>query len=395
MKTTRRTFFRLGGAAAGIAAFNIVPARVWGNRAPSAKIVLGMIGLGGMGKANLDAFLGLDDVVVRAVCDVDRDKRASAQARVDRHYGTRGCDTASDFRELCARPDIDAVMIATPDHSHAPIGIAAAQAGKDVYGETPFAHTREEGRELLSAVTLNRRVWQTGSWQRSQAPFRKAVAAVRGGRIGRIARVEIGLPGGGRGPDLRGACARPPEGLDWKAWLGQAPECAYPGVCDFHWRWVSAWGGGILADWIGHHGDIALWGAGKEAEDPVSVAGRGAYPQDGLYDTATAFRYRCAYRDGLELTVADGGQLEKGVGVRWIGRDGAWVWVTRGALEASGPDILAGAEDSAPGVSEGLHRDFIDCVRTRRTTLAPAEPAFRAASLGQLGDRAMREKALL
>ena len=365
MKTTRRTFFRLGGAAAVSAAFNIVPARVWGSRAPGGKIALGMIGLGGMGKVNLDAFLGLDDVVVRAVCDA-----------------------AGDFREVCERPDIDAVMIATPDHSHARIGIAAAQAGKDIYGETPFTHTLEEGRELLRAVTLNGRVWQTGSWQRSQALFRKAVAAVRGGRLGRIARVEIGLPGGGRGPDLRGACARPPAGLDWKAWLGPAPERAYPGVCDFHWRWVSAWGGGILADWIGHHGDIALWGAGKEAEDPVSVAGRGAYPQDGLYDTATAFRYRCAYRDGLELTVADGGQLEKGVGVRWIGRDGAWVWVTRGALEASGQEILAGAEEGAPAA--GLHRDFIDCVRTRRATLAPAETAFRAASLGHLGDRAMR-----
>ena len=392
MKTTRRTFFRLGGAAAVSAAFNIVPARVWGSRAPSGKIVLGMIGLGGMGKVNLDAFLGLDDVVVRAVCDVDRDKRAEAQARVDRHYGRRVCGAVGDFRELCARPDIDAVMIATPDHSHARIGIAAAQAGKDIYGETPFTHTLEEGGELLRAVTQNRRVWQTGCWQRSQELFRKAVAAVRGGRIGRIARVEIGLPGGGRGPDLRGAPARPPAGLDWKAWLGPAPACAYPGVCDFHWRWVSAWGGGILADWIGHHGDIALWGAGKEAEDPVSVAGRGAYPRDGLYDTATAFRYRCAYRDGLELTVADGGQLEKGVGVRWIGRDGAWVWVTRGALEASGPEVLAGAEEGAPAA--GLHRDVIDCVRTRRTTLAPAETAFRAARLGQLGDRAMRARAL-
>ncbi|HNX33495.1 MAG TPA: Gfo/Idh/MocA family oxidoreductase [Kiritimatiellia bacterium] len=390
MKTTRRDFLKLIGTASGGAAFNIVPSHVLGRNAPGGKVALGMIGVGGMGTVNLEAFLGLDDVVVRAVCDVNRDKMAETRARVDRHYGNRGCEAVKDYRELCARPDIDAVMIATPDHMHAAVGIAAASAGKDIYGETPFTHAREEGESLLDAVGRNRCVWQTGSWQRSQAPFRRAVAAVRAGRIGRIARVEVGLPGGGRGPAARGASARPPAALDWKAWQGDVPHRAYPGVCDFHWRWVSAWGGGILADWIGHHGDIALWGAGKEMEDPVSVEGCGTYPRDGVYDTATAFRFRCSYRDGLELSVADGGQLGKGVGVRWIGRDGAWVWVTRGALEASDPAVLADVDDRALGRCVELHRDFIDCVRTRRPALAPAAPAHHAACLGHFGEDAMR-----
>ena len=370
--------------------FNIAPSYVLGKGAPSNRIVMGMIGVGGMGTVNLDAFLGLKDVVIKVVCDVNSEKMEAAKARVDRCYGSRGCETEKDYRALCARPELDAVMIATPDHLHARIGICAARSGKDIYGETPFTHTVEEGLELSQALEMNKRVWQTGSWQRSQRDFRKAVAAVRGGRIGKVSLVEVGLPGGGRGPELSGVSAMLPPGLDWKAWQGPASYRAYPGVCDFHWRWVSAWGGGILADWIGHHGDIALWGAGIDAEYPVSVAGRGVYPRDGIYDTATAFRFRCAYRDGLELIVADGGQLEKGVGVRWIGQGGDWVWVTRGALKASDPEILKGADDSALGANTGLQRNFIDCVRTRQVTLAPADAARRAASLGHLGEVAMR-----
>ena len=390
MNITRRGLLQLG---AGAAAFNIVPSRVLGRAAPSNTIVMGMIGLGGMGTANMDAFLAQDDVVVRAVCDVNSGKLPAAKARVDARYGNRACETFTDFRALCGRPDIDAVMVATPDHWHAPIGLFAARHGKDIYGEKPFSHTLAEGRALVDAVTRHGRVWQTGSWQRSQPHFRKAAEAVRAGRIGRVARVEVGLPGGGRGPAASPVPLSPPGELDWKGWLGPAPERAYQGVCDYHWRWVSAWGGGILADWLGHHGDIAQCGLGCDATGPVRVEGRGEYASDALYDTATSFSFRCTYRDGVELTVADGGRLEKGVGVRWIGSGGEWVWVTRGACEASRPAILRdifGAEEPV-AVERGSHyRNFIECVRTRQATVAPAEAAHRAASLGHLGQVAMR-----
>ena len=329
---------------------------------------MGMIGLGGMGTANMDAFLGMDDVVVRAVCDVNDRKRQAAKARVDAHHGNGDCRTFSDFRDLCARPDIDAVMIATPDYLHAGAGLEALHCGKDVYGETPFAHTYGEGLALADAVTRHARVWQTGNTQRAESRFRSAVAAVRGGLVGDVARVEIGLPGGGRGPGCGSASS---------------------GMPDFHWRWVSAFGGGPLADGIGLYGDTALWGAGR-GDEPLSVEGRGEYPLDGLYNTATAFRFRCVYRDGMELTVADGGRLEKGIGVRWIGRDGAWVWVTNGALEASSPDLLATVKAWTLEPCAGLHRDFVECVRTRHAPLASADSARLAAALGQAGDRAMR-----
>jgi hypothetical protein len=179
--------------------------------------------------------------------------------------------------------------------------------------------------------------------------------------------VEVGLPGGGRGP----------------------AQASGGGIPDFHWRWVSAWGGGTLADGIGLYGDTALWGAGC-AEDPVRVEGRGEYPQHGRFDTATAFRFRCQYRDGLELTVADGGRLERGIGVRWIGRDGSWVWVTNGATDASDPGLLAAVRAWPLEPCADLQSDFIRCVKTRLPTLAPAESARLAAALGQLGDRAMR-----
>jgi predicted dehydrogenase len=351
-------------------AFSIAPAGLFGKTAPGNQVALGIIGLGGMGSENLERFLGMDGVVVRAVCDAHRGKAEAARARADRHYGKRVCAAVGDYREVCARNDIDAVAVAVPNHLHAAVGIAAALSGKDIYGEPPFTRTLDEGRALLAAVAGSRRVWQTGAHLRGDPAVRRAVAAVRGGAVGRVVRVEVGLPGGGGGP----------------AGMSLAPATVYA----HYWRWVSAWGGGMLAEGIGHYGDIALWGAGKDDELPLSVAGHGTYPRDGIFDTATAFRFRCVYRDGVELEVADGGRLEKGVGVRWIGADGAWVWVTRGAQAAGGGTDAGWLRAGEARPAEDLRRMFVEAVKTRGTTLAPAGTAFHAAALGQLGERAMR-----
>ena len=292
MNLSRRTFLRGSAAAAAASAFNIVPARVLGQSAPSNRIAMAMIGVGGMGNGNMGSFLGLDDVAVRIVCDVNDKKMAAAKKRVDEKYGTGDCQMIKDFREVCARKDIDAVMIATPDHWHAYIGTFAARHGKDIYGEKPFTHDLLEGRALVNAVAQHGRVWQTGSWQRSSGEMRRAVELVRNGRIGKVVRVDVGLPSGGRGKPAD-PNAQVPEGLDWNLWLGPAPYKPFQGVYDWDWRWVLEWGGGQMMDWIGHHADIAQWGLGRDLTGPVSFEGYAPVETEGIYDSPKTYRYTC------------------------------------------------------------------------------------------------------
>lgn len=388
MNLSRRTFLRGGAAAAAVSAFNIVPARVLGQNAPSNRIAMAMIGVGGMGNGNMGAFLGLDDVVVRAVCDVNTKKMEGAKKRVDDKYGNSDCQMIKDFREVCSRSDIDAVMIATPDHWHAYIGTFAARRGKDIYGEKPFTHDLLEGRALVNAVAQHGRVWQTGSWQRSSGEMRRAVELVRNGRIGKIVRVDVGLPSGGRGKPAD-PTAKVPDELDWNFWLGPAPYRPFQGVYDWDWRWVLEWGGGQMMDWIGHHADIAQWGLGRDTSGPVSFEGYAPFEPEGIYDSPKTYRYTCRYADGVEMTVADSSQVKGGT--TWYGESGEWIYVNRGQFDASSAKL----RDSKIEAGElrlrspGHQRQFIDCVKNRDTTLTPAEVAHRSASIGHLGQIAM------
>jgi predicted dehydrogenase len=388
MNLSRRAFLRGSATAAAVSLFNIVPARVLGQNAPSNRIAMAMIGVGGMGSGNMGAFLGCDDVVVRAVCDVNTKKMESAKSRVDDRYKNTDCQMAKDFREACVRTDIDAVMIATPDHWHAYIGTFAARHGKDIYGEKPFTHDLLEGRALVNAVAQHGRVWQTGSWQRSSGEMRRAVELVRNGRIGKVVRVDVGLPSGGRGKPADPS-AQIPEGLDWNFWLGPAPDKPFQGVYDWDWRWVLEWGGGQMMDWIGHHADIAQWGLGRDTTGPISFEGYAPFEPEGIYDSPKSYRYTCRYADGVEMTVADSQQVKSGT--TWYGEKGDWVYVDRGRFDASAP-ALRDSKIEAGELrlrSPGHQRNFIDCVKTRDTTLTPAEVAHRSASIGHLGQIAM------
>jgi len=384
---SRRSFLKT--AAASAAAWNIIPARVLGKDAPSNRIAMAMIGVGGMGQGNMSSFLGMKDVIVRMVCDVNTSKTEQAKQKVDKHYGNSDCLVTKDFREVCARGDIDAVMIATPDHWHAYVGTFAARHGKDIYGEKPFTHDLREGRALVRAVEQHGRIWQTGSWQRSSSEMRRAVELVRNGRIGKIARVEVGLPPGGRPRNPIDPHATIPKGLDWDFWLGPAPYRPYQGIADWDWRWVLDWGGGQMMDWIGHHADIAQWGLDRDTSGPVTFEGYAPFEVDGICDSPKTYRFSCRYADGVEMTVADSRQVKSGT--TWYGENGEWVWVDRGRFDASTPEIRDSRIE--PGElrlhSPGHHRNFIDCVKTRATTLTPAEVAHRSASIGHLGQIAM------
>src|SRR5690349_9103381 len=200
---SRRRF--LAAAGATLAFPTIIPSTALGRAdrpAPSNRIVMGVLGCGGMGNGNTDSFLNHSDCQVVAACDVDQNHLDAMVKKVNGHYKTEGCKAYHDFRELMARTDIDAVMLALPDHWHAIIAVEAARHKKDIYGEKPLARTISEQQAIVKAVRQHKRIWQTGSWQRSQSNFHKAAEIVRNGLIGKIKHVEVGLPDGPNNPEM-------------------------------------------------------------------------------------------------------------------------------------------------------------------------------------------------
>jgi len=390
----RRGFLQAAGVGAGAALFHIVPAEALGRGqrpSPSNRIVMAGIGMGGMGMGNLGAFLGQPDVQFVAVCDVDANHLKAAKEAVDRHYGNTSCAAYADFRELLARKDIDAISQATPDHWHAVTSVSALNAGMDVYGEKPISHSLMEGRAMADAQKKNGRIWQTGSWQRSVENFRFACELVRNGRLGRVVKIEVGLPTGSKCGPVQ--FKDPPPHLDYEFWVGPSRWLPY---CDqrthWNWRWQLDYGGGQLMDWIGHHGDIAHWGMGWDHWGPVEVEGTGEYPSEGIWDAATTYYFVAKYRNGVEMHVANGGNRGIRGGTRWIGESGSWIWVDRGGLDAEPKSLLkerVGPDEVQLPRSPGHHREFLDAVKSRRQTLAPAETAHRSASIGHLGQIAM------
>jgi predicted dehydrogenase len=365
-----------------------------GNVAPSNRITMGCIGVGWQGSSNLDASLGESDCQVIAVCDVDKNHLQDAVNRVNDYYKNKDCVAYADFRELLARNDIDAVSISLPDHWHAIVAIEAARSGKDIYGEKPLSHTLKEGRAICDAVKRYGRIWQTGSWQRSQSDFRFACELVINGCIGKVHTVEVGLPAGhsdyGKTRGQEGI-SPPPEELDYDFWLGPAPYEPYcPARVHKNWRWLLDYGGGQLMDWVGHHVDIAHWGLGFDYTGPYEIEGNGTYPRDGLWNTATRYRLTAKYPKNITMIIA-GGYSDIRSGTKWIGENG-WVWVDRSGIDANPKKLLE--EKIGP---DGIHlfnspchwRNFLDCVKSRDTTITPCEVAHRSVTPGHLGQIAM------
>jgi len=396
-RVSRRAFLKT--TAAGAVAFPyIIPSSALGadgSVAPSNRTVMGCIGVGSQGTGNMRNFLGKPRAHIVAVCDVDRPHRRRAKGLVDERYGNEDCVGYTDFRELLARTDLDAVSIAVPDHWHAIPAIAAAKAGLDIYAEKPLALTIPQGRAMCDAVARSGRIWQTGSWQRSQAHFRHACELVRNGRIGKVHNVKVGLP---TGPTCGPQPEMPvPEGFDYDFWLGPAPWAPYTEKrCHWDFRWILDYSGGQLTDWAAHHCDIANWGMGTEYTGPVEVEGHGDYPRDGLWNAATDYRFYAKYAPGASPVAPDGfvtdvSNKNRG-GALWEGEHG-WVWVDRGGIDAKPKALLD--EVIAPNEtqlyrSRDHHGNFLDCVRSRSTTITPIEVAHRAITIAHLGNIAMR-----
>ena len=275
--------------------------------APSKQFTLGFIGVGKQGNGLLGGCLPRSDVRVLAVCDVDGKRRDLAKKRVEATYSKdakagsyKGCDAYNDFRDVLARKDIDAVVIATPDHWHALTAIAAANAGKDIYCEKPMAHTVQEGRAMVNAVRKNQRVFQVGSMQRSMGIFRAACELIRNGVIGKVDKVDAAVAG----PPI--FCDLPEEamesGLDWDLWLGPAPTRPYNSILSPRgfpehfpqWRHYREYGGGGVCDWGAHHFDIVQWAFGFDESGPVEF-----YPSTEK-DQQSGVSWR--YANGLRVT---------------------------------------------------------------------------------------------
>ncbi len=386
----RRAFIKKSAAAAaGAAAFPyIVSSSSLGlanTVSPSNRITVGCVGLGWMGPANMHNLLGKSDAQVVAVCDVDDNHLKKAQEDVNKKYGNNDCAVYKDFREMFARKDIDAVSLALPDHWHSITAIEAAKAGKDIYGEKPFSHTLREGRAMVEAVEKYGRIWQTGSWQRSQANFHRACELVRNGVLGKLKEVQAGLPSGFYAPKDE-TIKEPPGCLDYNMWLGPAPYAPYcQARVHINWRWHLDYGGGQLMDWVGHHVDIAHWGLGFDHTGPVEIEGTGEFPDSGLWNAATKYHVKLKYPDGTDINIG-GGYSGIAGGTKWIGENG-FIHVNRGYLNAEPKSLLnekIGPNDIRIYKSTDHMQNFLDCIKTRRQTITPAETAHRSASTGHL-----------
>jgi len=411
----RRTFLKNAASVAGaVAAFPyIVPSSALGGAggvAPSNRVVMGCIGTGNQGTNDMNDFLQDKRVQIVAVCDVNRESagywdnrvggREPAKVIVTEHYARtsapgvyRGCRAYEDFRDLLTRDDIDAVLIALPDHWHSIAVIEASKAGKDIYGEKPLSLTIAEGRAMCDAVHRYGRIFQTGSQQRSDHNFRRACELVRNGRIGKLHTVKCGLPGGT--PDIskqghRDKPERVPDGFNYDMWLGSAPYAPYcPARCHVNFRWILDYSGGQVTDWGGHHPDIAQWGMGTENTGPVEIKNaKGEFARDGLYNTAKSFYFECVYKNGVKLIISN---KERG-GVTFEGTEG-WVWADRGRHDANPKSLLESVikpDEIHLYRSDNHAGNFIDCVISRDEPVAPIETAHRSITIGHLGNIAMR-----
>jgi predicted dehydrogenase len=387
---SRRRF--LATAASTIAAPFILDSHIRAQerqgQGPNGRVNIGVIGVGIMGRGHLQGLLGTRGVQVIAVAEVHRGRRDDAVERVHRAYAAQrkagtytACAAYNDFRELLGRRDIDAVLIATPDHWHAIPAILACRARKDVYCEKPLSLTIAESRAMVQAARDNNVVFQTGSQQRTEfgGHFRKAVEYVRSGRIGRVRTVRVGVGGPPQPCDL--PAEDTPDGVDWNFWNGPSPARAFNHVLcprDVHnhfpaWRNYREYAGGGLADMGAHHFDIAQWALDRDTSGPTEIHP----PERG----GTGLRF--VYADGVEMF--HGGPTD----CRFEGTEGR-IDVHRGGISSTPSSILEtplGERDfHLPNVGNNHRQNWLDCIRSRRRPVADVEIGARSAQVCQLAN---------
>ncbi|MEJ2703492.1 MAG: Gfo/Idh/MocA family oxidoreductase [Sedimentisphaerales bacterium] len=391
---SRRQFIQraVGTSVAAIGLPYIVPSSALGaggDAAASERITLGFIGCGKQSKHLMKSFLNSPGTHVLAACDVDRLKLERGKKIVEDHYASKnvaykGCDTYGDFRDLLARDDIDAVVIATPDHWHAITVIRSAEAGKDIYCEKPLSETIEQARTMVNTVRRYGRVFQTGSMQRSDWHFRLGCELVRNGYIGQLKTINVNVGGP---PEDNPLPAQPvPDYLNWDMWLGPAlwrpyneelsPNISWDGFP--HWRNHSKFGGGGMTDWGAHHFDIAQWGLGMDESGPVEV-----HPPDGKEYKVLTYKYANG------VTVTRSGRAR---GVLFEGTKGE-VLTDRGFLQTK-PANLKDQQIGPNGIhlyeSKNHYVDWLDAIRKRSKPICDIETGCRSVTVCLLGNIAYK-----
>ena len=425
---TRRQFLGVAGAtvvasasSTGAAGFpSIVPASVLGTNSPGNRINIGAIGNGRISRGHdLPGLWKHDSARIMAACDLDSARVADARTLINGYYSKKtgkpyeGVTTYTDYQELLANRDVDAVVISTPDHWHAIIAIRAVQAGKDVYLQKPASLTIAEGRALSDAVHHSGRIFQIGSQQRSSPQFRYAAELVRNGRIGQLKTVEVGLPGDPSGDDE--PVMPVPKNLNYDMWLGSTPVVPYTekrvhpqsGFDRPGWLRCEQFGAGMITGWGAHHIDSAHWGMDTEFTGPIEVWGSAEFPKKGLWDVHGPFRTEAVYANGVHMIVS--GDFPNGI--KFIGTEG-WIFVSRGnetvtasdpvsklkdaqALSSGDPKIITsaiGPNEIHLYESKDHHGNWLECVRSRQQPIAPVEVAHRACSACLIHHMAMKAK---
>jgi predicted dehydrogenase len=396
------------------------------DKKPSAndRITLGVIGSGDRSKQLIgDLGRHKNQVQILACCDVDRRHRNEVAGIVKQRWGNE-CAAYEDFRELCARKDIQAVLVVTPDHWHTLPTICAMKSGKDVYCEKPLTLTVVEGQALVKVAGTTGRVLQTGSQQRSDGRFRMACELVRNGRIGKVVRVETRI---GDNPNCPPLPVHPvPEGLNWDFWLGPTPKVDYvqdpkskekfpPSRCHYQFRWWYEYSGGKMTDWGAHHNDIAQWGLGTDGTGPVAIAATATPPpkETNRYNCHTNFKITYTYANGATVVCTPGklaGAPDKdgtrtkgrdgkerrddhGNGVLFVGESGAWIFVNRGLISASDEKLLKEPLPSSATrlyVSNDHMGNWLKCLRSREKPICDVEVGHRSVTVCHLGNIAVR-----
>jgi len=402
---SRRGFLKGSAAAtAAVAVPYVVPSSVIGAdgaTAPSERIVVGAIGVGPQGTGVMGNFLGQKDCVVVAVCDVKSNVLEEKKNLVNAHYKNQDCKAYGDFRELLARPDIDAVSIATCDHWHVLTALHAAKAGKDMYVEKPLGVCLAEEQALRRAIKRYGRIFQFGTQQRSDAQFRQACELVRNGKIGKLHTIRVWSPGSSQGGDPTPVPV--PEWLNYDMWLGPAPFTPYTKdrCSNALWWFIYDYAVGFIAGWGIHPVDIALWGGGDLTATNCEVAGTGVFPKEGVANTSMNWDVKLKYDSGVTMEFT--GDPFPAEWAKRYGRttshgtafegDAGWVHVDREGINASDKKLLEwrpGPNDKPIYKSTHHVRNLLDCIKSRAATVCPIDAAVAGDIVCQISDIATR-----